>query len=362
MNMQKFVALTLAGVLSLSLFGCRAKTPVSSAPISSTPPEVSAPSGPSGSHASSAPDSSQDGQTPGQSLPDSSQSVPPASGETFSFSDFAGLEYAFQSGVGAWGTLVYFREEGSFSVEYSDSDMEIQYRCDFIGQFTQPVQVNDYTWAAEIAQIEYERPVGAEEDGPGGTHYIYSEPYGLDGAERILIYLPGAPLGELPEDFVNWVTGSILAQEGAASISEVAELPFYCLYNEAQGQGFSSYDMVAGLEEGLAQAEERTAELTAQIQEDGSLSQGDINSAYHEMYELWDSVLNRVWNVLMVLLPQEDQSALIQEETEWITWKEEQAAQAAEQYGGGSLSILAQSQRAAELTRERVYALMELLP
>ena len=350
MNRMSLPALALAGALSLSLFGCQGGAPAASPPApslseGSVPPET---------------DASRSFGATSQEEP--AQSAPADEAEAFSFAHLTGWDFSFQSGVGAWGTGVYIREDGSFAGTYSDSDMNLQYRCDFSGQFTQPVQVNDYTWSVEIARMEYVQPVGTEEDGPDGIHYIYSEPYGLDGAERILIYLPGAPISQLPEDYVSWVTSTILHLGGYSDISQAEALPFYGLYNEAQGQGFSSYDMVAGLEEYLASTQEQTAELEGQLAEDGSLSQGDINSVHSEIYSLWDSVLNRVWNVLMEMLPPEKTGPLIQEELDWIRRKEEQSAQAAQEYGGGSLSIMAQYQRAAELTRERVYELMEELP
>ena len=52
---------------------------------------------------------------------------------------------------------------------------------------------------------------------------------------------------------------------------------------------------------------------------------------------------------------------LTAEELEWIAWKEEQLARTGEEAGGGSLAIMLQAQRAAELTRERVYVLLEYL-
>ena len=348
MHRNTWFTIALLWTLSLPLTGCGGEGPAPSGAESEPRLEVSAPTGPVVSAPSSAP-------------VDAGASPAEGKGEAFSFADLRGWSFTFQSGAGAWGTTLSIQEDGSFEGEYSDSDMEVQYRCDFTGQFTQPVQVDDCTWSAEIAWMEYEKEAGTEEDGPDGIRCVYSEPYGLDGAERILIYLPGAPSEALPEDFVNWVTSSVLAQEGASSLSEVAGLPFYGLYNEAQGLGFSSYDLTAGLEDYVALAQERTEELEVQLQGDGSMSQGDINSAYGEIYNLWDSVLNRAWNVLMEILPQEEAGPLIQEELDWIRWKEEQMEQAGEEYGGGSLSVMAQAQRGAELTRARAEELMELL-
>ncbi|MFR4335061.1 MAG: hypothetical protein ACLT3D_03395 [Lawsonibacter sp.] len=64
--------------------------------------------------------------------------------------------------------------------------------------------MNDYTYSVRIASIDYERAVG-EEAFADGFHYYYTEPRGLEDTEELLIYLPGAPLGELPQEFRGWV-------------------------------------------------------------------------------------------------------------------------------------------------------------
>ena len=336
MRRKTWTALVLAAALS-ALAGC-APAPAETDAAASAPSDF-APADASGGTEAAAPETA-------------------APEDAFSFAEMKNWEFAFSSGAGAWGTTLCVHGDGSFSGEYSDSDLDVQYRCDFTGQFTQPVQVDEYVYAVEIAQIQYQHPAGTEED-RDGVHYIYSEPYGLDGAERILIYLPGAPLSGLPEEFVNWVTSALLAMEGVSDLSQMTQLPCYGLYNEEQGLGFSSYDAAAGVWTSLDWAKTRTAELEQAIAGDG-LAQGEINSAYDEMYHIWDSVLNQAWNVLMRILPQDEAAGLIQEEMDWIAWKEEEIAKAGEEYGG-SLTLMAQSQRAAELTRDRVRALTAYL-
>ena len=50
-----------------------------------------------------------------------------------------------------------------------------------------------------------------------------------------MIYLPGAPVADLPEGFRSWV-GSQLVD---ADNKQLAELPFYGLYNVTTQEGFS---------------------------------------------------------------------------------------------------------------------------
>ena len=48
--------------------------------------------------------------------------------------------------------------------------------------------------------MDYEKEPGTEEI-IDGILYRYSDVYGLEDAEDILIYLPGAPLEKLPQEF-----------------------------------------------------------------------------------------------------------------------------------------------------------------
>lgn len=96
--------------------------------------------------------------------------------------------------------------DGGFAGEYHDSDMGVtgdgypsgtQYYCAFQGRFAPLVKINEYTYSTQISAIRYENEVGTEEI-KDGIRYIYTDAYGLEDAEDILIYLPGAPLAELP--------------------------------------------------------------------------------------------------------------------------------------------------------------------
>ena len=298
------------------------------------------------------------------SVPPAAPTFSPVPAETqpaaeFSFADLRRLQFRFSSGAGAWSTLLAVRPDGSFYGEYHDTDMgggepdirAVQWNCKFTGRFAQPVQVNDYTYSMGIAEISYEKEAGTEEV-IDGIQYYYTAPYGLEDAEEILVYLPGAPLGELPQEFRGWVGYYENTRD---------KLPFYALNNESHQQGFGSYDWVERVRTDVEWAEETAAEYETKILEDTSLSQGELNELSAQMFDLWDIQLNEVWAVLRQTLPQADMEALTAEELEWIAWKEEQLARTGEEAGGGSLAIMLQAQRAAELTRERVYVLLEYL-
>ncbi len=157
------------------------------------------------------------------------------------FKELAKWEFYFSSGAGAWGTELEIHEDGSFNGVYSDSDMGDtgegypggkQYYCSFSGQFAEPERVDEYTYSTRILEIRYEDEVGKEEI-IDDVLYIYTDVYGLEDAEDILIYLPGKPLDELSEEFLSWMFLYDYDGDG---------LPFYALNNAVNEEGFAGYE------------------------------------------------------------------------------------------------------------------------
>ena len=281
---------------------------------------------------------------------------------TFSFADLKGTQFVFASGAGAWSTELYISEDGSFKGTYQDSDMGstgegypngTRYFCKFTGQFTEPVKVNEYTYSLQISDIQYANEVGTEEI-LDEVLYVYSEAYGLQRAENILIYLPDAPVKELPESFMSWVKGSYYEDLD----TEITELPFYGLYNDAEECGFSSYNIKESLEQMLSFTEERAAELEHSIQND-DLTQNEYNLKTKELYDMWDADLNTVWNDLKKVLPEAEMQELLTKQREWIAWKEEEIQKVGADYEGGSMQPMVRNLKAAELTKIRTYELMK---
>ena len=123
-----------------------------------------------------------------------------------SFADLQYVDFTFSSGAGAWSTQLNIHADGSFSGEYWDMDMGstgdgypngTQYGNTFTGTFTDLKKVNDYTWSMKLDKINYTYEIGKEEI-LDQMLYSYTEAYGLDGADEIQIYLPGAPVDQLP--------------------------------------------------------------------------------------------------------------------------------------------------------------------
>lgn len=156
-------------------------------------------------------------------------------------------DFVFSSGAGAWSTELTLESDGSFTGYYHDSNMGdtgvgyedgTVYICNFTGKFTTPEQINEYTYTMRLADIQIEGTPG-EEYLDNDQRFIYSEPYGFDNAEEFFIYLPGAPISELPEGFTGWLRSSMNPDEEDI-------LPCYGIYNAGGEEGFVAYESSQG--------------------------------------------------------------------------------------------------------------------
>ena len=277
------------------------------------------------------------------------------------FAEFEDLEFYFASGAGGWRTVLQIEEDGSFSGQFSDSDMGAvgdgypngtYYVSDFDGKFGNPVMVNDYTYSMEIKEIHYQKEAGGEEI-IDGILYCYSDAYGLVGADEILIYLTGAPIAELPEEYMNWVRNDIQKPDAQ-------ELPFYGLYNVTEQTGFSSYDISGRIDDMMTATKERDLTVRASWEHD-DLNQAEMNMKAQELYEIWDEALNTLWTELKDELSEDEFAKLLEEQRAWIAEKERAVEEAGKEYEGGSIYGLIVYTKAADITEERVYELYELL-
>lgn len=149
--------------------------------------------------------------------------------------------FSFSSGAGAWATNLDLDIDGSFVAQYHDTNMgEIGdgfpngtiYVCNFKGKFSNPERINDYTYLMNLESMEIiEEPGGIYYE--DGVKYVYSEPYGFDNAEEFLIYIPGIPISELPENFLLNVFMNIKITD---------TFPYYAIYNVKGEKIFIGYN------------------------------------------------------------------------------------------------------------------------
>ena len=125
--------------------------------------------------------------------------------------------FYFSSGVGAWSCVMDINTDGTFSGQYSDTDMgssgdgyeHTRYVCDFSGVFADVEKVNNYTYKVKMIDISTVEPIGKEwiED---EVRHVASYPYGLydlegkQACEEFIVYLPHTPVSELSEYFIGW--------------------------------------------------------------------------------------------------------------------------------------------------------------
>lgn len=286
-----------------------------------------------------------------------------ASGTEFSFAALSDRYFEFSSGAGGWSTELRIDSDGKFKGNYHDSDMGdsgedypngTMYHCSFKGQFGELEKVDDTIYKMKMVSLTIDE--APETEIADGIRWIASTANGLDGGEEFYLYLPGAVIADLPEEYRQWV--------GYFNLESVSEttLPYYGLYNVNTGDGFSSYEYKEqSLSERIAMeisfAEESSAELEAKLQED--TTQTEMNTTSEELFQTWDNTLNIVWKLLESELDEEKMAALREEERQWIAGKEAAVKEAGQQYEGGSMQSMEEFLKAAELTKERVHELAE---
>lgn len=124
-----------------------------------------------------------------------------------------------------------------------------------------------------------------------------------------------------------------------------------------EAQKLIEYDIEARLNKAEAEA----ATLEKKWMEDASIKQTDMNRLSRQVYQVWDDVLNELWQVLKENLDDSTMDMLLQEQRTWITNKEDEVKKAAAAFNGGSMAAFAANQKAAELTKARVYELASYL-
>ena len=128
------------------------------------------------------------------------------------FSELSDWSFYFSSGAGGWGTSLYFEPDGSFHGDFHDSEMGSTgpgyeygtvYTCDFSGKFDGYEEISDGIYRLHIGSMEYDpEDVETIED---DIRYITSTPYGFENTDELIVYMPGVPLDELDEDYMDWI-------------------------------------------------------------------------------------------------------------------------------------------------------------
>lgn len=149
------------------------------------------------------------------------------------------LEFELASGAGGWGTSLTLHPDGTFQGVYESWEPGTEkypngtyHICRFSGRFEDITKAGDYAFSMRLAELNCETEADREWVSHG-TRYIGAQAYGLAGGEEFIFYLPGAPLAELEEAFMDWSPDRFLWREGG-----IDRLFSYGIYNVEAGYGF----------------------------------------------------------------------------------------------------------------------------
>lgn len=84
-----------------------------------------------------------------------------------------------------------------------------------------------------------------------------------------------------------------------------------------------------------------------------------LKKVENDRYEIWDDLLNEIYDVLKEQLPTIEMEQLREEQRTWIHHRDESALKASEKYKGGTQEQLEYVAVLANLTEERCYTLVE---
>ena len=93
--------------------------------------------------------------------------------------------------------------------------------------------------------------------------------------------------------------------------------------------------------------------------ENNTPDQLTLNNLASEEYNLWDALLNKVWNYLPSVLDESEMEALKSEQSAWISQKENAVKDASAPWTGGSMESMIANGTAADWTRKRVEYLLD---
>ena len=179
--------------------------------------------------------------------------TPPEEEEDDLLSELSDWSFYFSSGAGGWGTSLYFEPDGSFHGDYHDSEMGSTgpgydfgtvYTCVFNGKIDTCEEISGGIYRLHIDSLEYDaEDVETIED---DIRYITSTPYGLENTDELIVYMPGVPLDELADSYMDWIGHLHFSQYVGPDFDWYEdypeELPFVGIYNPAdEGYGFYGF-------------------------------------------------------------------------------------------------------------------------
>ena len=114
-------------------------------------------------------------------------------------------------------------------------------------------------------------------------------------------------------------------------------------------------DLLALYEE----AQKKQAESDKKLETDETLDQATLNQMSYESFQIWDSLLNRIWTYLGNTMEEDAFASLTAAQKEWVKNKEAAQKEAGQDFEGGSMQPMVEYATATDWTEKRVKDLIE---
>ena len=128
-------------------------------------------------------------------------------------------------------------------------------------------------------------------------------------------------------------------------------------FNDLIGKSgtLSKDELLALYDETLAKQKEKDDKYHS----DGLLDQLTLNQMAFEDFDMWDSLINKVWAYLKNTLSEEEMATLTEEQQAWIKEKEAAIKDAGAEFDGGSMQPMIEYAEGADQTQARVKYLID---
>ena len=282
------------------------------------------------------------------------------------FADLAKYSFEFCSGAGGWSTDFEIEKDGSFSGSYHDSEMGstgdgyengTMYICVFSGEFTELTKINDHTYQMKMKNLTCDGTPGTEEIIDGIKYISVSEVYGLEGTDTFKVYLPGTPVNDLSEEVYFWVQWA--NEDSGEGTQDTLTIPI--IVNEEMKYGIYSFERSTPYEEARGIFTSCKVSYDAASEElKKATMQSRMDDYAMQMYDVSDSCLNKIWNLVKYNTSEEKFNEILAEQRKWIADKEAAGNEILEQNDGSSAQMDS-CLIMAELTMERCEKLIGYL-
>ncbi|MBO5550498.1 MAG: DUF1311 domain-containing protein [Lachnospiraceae bacterium] len=99
-------------------------------------------------------------------------------------------------------------------------------------------------------------------------------------------------------------------------------------------------------------------EIDSKLNSDSLMDQMTLNQTASEEYNMWDTLLNQVWQYLEVNLDEKEMNTLKEEQQKWVREKEKAMKDAGADFEGGSMQPMVEYGAGASSTRKRTESLI----